>query len=434
VLTDPEIADDDDGEQKPVILVGYSRAWLGALAKFEPGRSLIFVEEPDVIRKRDVWSEIADSTPVRELIEWEYQLDASADRFYHRHRHPRPAAVVPVVEYSVPFAARLAERFGVAGAGYGAARLLRDKHLLRQVTSAAGIPNPRSVAVSGPAEVRAFMAEIGGPIVLKPANRQASVGTRIVSGPHEIDEAWIECTDQDEGVYFPDRPMPLHMLAERFVRGEEFSVEMMVRGGRPVFGAATRKFLFAGPRPVERGHLHPADVGAELTGRLVADTARVLDAVGMDTGFAHCEWIVERGVPQLVECAGRLAGGGIMDIVGLAWQYDVFGQYLAMMRGEPPADAPPVAARYAAAWLSRAPAGEVVSVEGVEEARAASGVHLCSVAVEPGEHVHELRSSWDRVALVKAEGATPAEALANARRAIERIVIRVRPAAAQAPA
>jgi biotin carboxylase len=274
------------------------------------------------------------------------------------------------------------------------------------------------------------MVEVGGPVVLKPANRQASVGTRIVYRPEEIDLAWAECLDQDEGVMIPDRGIPLRMLVERFVRGDEFSVELMLDRGRPAFGAVTRKFLFEGPRPVERGHLHPADIDGDLTERLIADTVRVLQAVGMDTGFVHCEWIVEHDVPHLVECAGRLPGGGVMDIVQLAWRYDLFRQYWAMMKGRTPAAAPLVASHYAAAWLSRTPAGEVLSVEGVDEARAVAGVHHCSVGVAPGDHVDELRSSWDRVAMVMAEAATPAEALANARRAIDRIVIAVRPAAA----
>jgi biotin carboxylase len=426
VLADSE-SSGVSGSVAPVILIGFSRAWLNALERFQPEKSLVFIEEPDVVRKRDVPSEAADSKALRELIEWEYQLEGAADAFYHRHRELRPAAVVPVVEYSVPFAARLAERYGVVGAGYGAALLLRDKQLLRTVTAAAGIANPQFLPVTGPAEVKAFMAEIGGPIVLKPADRQASLGTKIVHDPADIDESWIECTDQDEGMFFPDRPIQLRMLAERFVRGDEFSVEMMVRGGQPFFGSATRKFLFDGPRPVERGHLVPADIEPELTERLLADTARVLDAVGMDSGFVHCEWIVEHGVPHLVECAGRLAGGGIMDLVGLAWQYDIFGQYWAMMRGEPLSEVPKKAPRYAAAWLSHAPTGEVVSIDGVAEAEAAQGVRICSVAVEPGERIGELRSSWDRVALVKAEGATPAEALANAQHALGRITIKVRP-------
>jgi len=419
------VSGDDDG--RPVILVGYSRAWLGAVARFQPDRSVIFVDEPEVVRKRAVRAQTGDSPTLRELIEWEYQLDGMADSFVNRYPDLRPVAAVPVVEYSVPFAARLAERYRVPGAGYGAARLLRDKRLLRIATAAAGIANPRSVSVSGPDEVRAFMAELGRPIVLKPANRQASIGTKIVHEEAEVDRAWAECADQDEGVFFPDRPSPVRMLAERFVPGAEFSVEMMVRGGRPVFGAATRKFLFDGPRPIERGHLHPADIEAGLRARLLADTVRVLAAVGMDTGFVHCEWIVEDGVPHLVECAGRLPGDWIMDLVEAAWRYDVFGQYWALMRGEPLAEAPLAAPGYAAVWMAHAAAGEVESVDGVDEAKAVAGVRTCMVTVEPGERVNELRSSWDRVAVVIAEGATGSAALSSAQQAIDRITIKTRP-------
>jgi biotin carboxylase len=424
---DREAVDPEADGGRPVVLVGYSRAWLGALEAYQPPRSLVVVEEPDVARKRGLPSAADDGGVLRELVEWEYQLDGAADEFFHRHRDLAPAAVVPVVEYGVPFAARLAERYGVPGATYGAAALLRDKHLLRGVTAAAGVANPRSVLVRGPDEVKAFMVEVGGPVVLKPANRQASIGTKIIFDPVDIERSWLECLEQDEGVFFPDRAAPVRMLAERYLRGEEFSVELMVRGGAPVFGAVTRKYLFDGPRPVEQGHLHPADIDAGLSQRLLDGTARVLDAVGMDTGFVHCEWIVEDGVPHLVECAGRLAGGGVMDLVVLAWRYDAFGEYWRLMRGQPPAEPVPAApARSAAAWLARAPAGEVLTVAGVEEAGAGEGVHACWVTVAPGEHVGELRSSWDRVALVMAHGATPAQALANARRAIDRIVITVR--------
>jgi biotin carboxylase len=416
---------DDDG---PVILVAYAGAWLIELAKFMPERSVIVVEEPDVIRKRDVRAHTADSTALRELIEWEFHLDGAADCFYHRYPDLRPSAVIPVNDYSVPFAARLAERYGVVGAGYGAAVPLRNKHPMRKVTAAAGIPNPDSVRVDGPVEVKAFMAEIGGPIVLKPANRGASVGTKIVYDPEDIESAWIECVDQDEGVFVPDRSMPVQMLAERLLSGEEFSVEMLYRQGRPVFAAATRKYLFPGPRPVELGHLHPADIDPALADRMIADTARVLAAVGMDSGFAHCEWIVEDGVPHLVECAGRMAGDGIIELVIHAWGYDVVGQFVAMMRGQPLTETPPSAPRqYAAVWFSHEPPGRVESVDGLDAARAVPGVHTV-IAPTPGAESLPLRSSWDRAALVTAEGATPAEALARAQESVGRITVTVRPA------
>lgn len=417
------------GGTGPVIVVGAGAGGiLSQLAKFQPERSVVLVEEPDVIRKRNTHKVTANSPTLLKVIDCEYQFPGAADALFNQHRDLAPSAVIPVVDYAVPFAARLAERYGVPGAGYGAALVLRDKRLMRKVTAAAGVPNPESVEVTGPAEVRAFLTEVGGPIVLKPANRRASVGTKIVKDAAEVDGAWADCIQQDEGVFTPDRPMPLQMLAERFVRGDEYSVELMASGGRPLFAGVTRKFLFDGPRPIEQGHLHPAGADAELSERLVVDTLRVLDAAGFDTGFVHCEWMVEDGVPHLVECAGRMAGDWIIDLIEIAWGHDVVPQYYALMKGREPLAAPAAAPKVAAIWMERATtAGEVESVDGVEDAKAVPGVRTV-INVNPGDQVQELRSSWDRIAGVIAEGATQAEALAAAKNGLAKVRIKVRPA------
>jgi biotin carboxylase len=415
--------DERDG---PVLLVGFVGGLLPALATFMPERSVIFIDEPDVIRKRDARTLTAGAPTLRDIIEWECELDGSADSFFHHHRNLNPSAVVPISDYSVPFAARLAERYGLPGAGYGAAILLRDKQLQRLVTAAAGIANPQSVPVHGPAEVEAFMKELGGPVVLKPANRRAAIGTKIIYDPAEIETCWLECTHHDEGIFVSDRPMPLRMLAERFVSGDEFSVEMLLRDGKPVFGGVTRKYLFEGARPIELGHLHPADIDAELTERLLTETVRVADAVGMATGIVHCEWMVSNGVAHLIECGGRMAGDGIIELVMVAWEYDIVEQYINVMRGLPTtAEPPPVAPKYSAVWLPHAPVGRVERVEGVDRARTSPGVHTCAIHLEPGDEVHELRSSWDRIALITTEGATADEALANARNAADAIKVTV---------
>lgn len=420
-----------DTPSGPVVLVSHSGAVISYVSTFLPAGSLVVIEEPDVVRKRDLHALSAAAPGVRELIEFEYLVEGSADAFYLRHRALAPSAVVPVSEYAVPFAARLAERYGVPGAGYGAAMALRDKRLLRRVTGAAGIANPESVEVGGPGEVEAFMVRTGGPIVLKPANRQASVGTKILHDPAEVAASWAECVEHDEGVMMPDRPLPLRMLAERLVRGDEYSVELMFHNGQARYGEVTRKFLYDGPRPIERGHLHPADITADLRERLIADTVRVLDAVGMDCGFVHCEWIVEDGVPHLVECAGRMAGDGIIELALMCWdfQFDMVVQFYDMMRGRPyrqtPSGRPP---GYAAAWLGDAPAGEVERVDGEDAAKAVPGVRTCAVSAKVGQQVHELRSSWDRVSLVTAVGGTSAEALERARTAAELITVTVRSA------
>jgi biotin carboxylase len=407
-----------------ILLVGYSPAWQQVMGTYRAGDTVTFVEEPDVVRKRDIRASLARTEPACELVEWEYQRPAAADRFYVAHRDLRPAAIVPVVEYAVAFAARLAERYGVPGAGGGAVELLCDKHLLRQVAAEAAIPNPRSRAVDGPGDVLEFMREHGGPVVLKPANRQASVGTRVLRELEEVQAAWRECVAQDEGIFVPDRPRALRMLVEQFVEGDEFSVELLVRDREALFCNVTGKLLFPGARPVEQAHTVPASIPPELTKLLRGETLRVLDAVGFHTGFVHCEWIVRRGVPYLVECAGRMPGDSIVPLIMQAWQADVLGWFLSVMRGDALEEVPPThAPGGAAAWFLHVAPGEVVAIRGLEQVRAMEGVTSADVVIQPGDRTRELRSSWDRAGCVLTAAATADAALVLARRAAEAIVI-----------
>jgi hypothetical protein len=411
--------------RRPVLIVGFVTPVLRELAGTEPAGSIILVEEPDVVRKRDLRNRLEGNELVRDLIRWEYGRVGSADDFYAAHRDLDPVAVIPLVEYATPFAARLAERYGLPGAGSGAARILRDKALLRRCTAEAGLANPASVTVRGPADVRAFMASQGGPIVLKPANRQAAVGTQIIHDPADIDAAWESCVVQDEGIFVPDRPMLLHMLAERYVHGPEFSVEVLVRDGRPLFVNVTGKQLYPGPHPVELAHIVPADIPDDLMQLLGERTAQVLAAVGFGTGIAHCEWIVADGVPYLVECAGRIPGDGIMEIIDRAYPMQLLLSYFALMRGEELPKLPRRANGGAVVRFVPMEPGVIETVRGLDEARQADGVFLADIPVGPGHRFDGLRSSWDRAGLVMAVADSPAEALRRAEKAAGLIHIEV---------
>ncbi|MFI6303004.1 ATP-grasp domain-containing protein [Amycolatopsis thailandensis] len=414
--------------ERPVLIVGFVTPVLRALTGVEPDGSVVLVEEPDVIRKRDLLAKLAGSSLVREMIGWEHARPGSADEFHATHPDLDPAAVLPLTEYATPFAARLAERYGLPGASLGAAQILRDKALLRKVSAAAGLANPPSATVTCPADVLAFMRAHPGPVVLKPANRQAAVGTQIIRSAAEVGQAWASCVEQDEGVFVPDRPMELSMLAERYVPGPEYSVEMLVRGGRQLFANVTAKQLYPGPRPVELAHIVPADIPGDLSGKLAEQTRQVVTAVGFGDGILHCEWIVSDGVPYLVECAGRIAGDGIMEIIDRAYSMKLLHAYVAMMRGEPPAELPRRATGGAAVRFVPMEPGVIDAVLGLDQARQVEGVCLVDIQVEPGHRFTGLRSSWDRTGLVMAVADSPAEALRRAEKAAGLIRIEVTPA------
>ncbi|KXK62439.1 biotin carboxylase [Micromonospora rosaria] len=415
---------------RPVIMVGFVPVALTSLAEFQPPGSVIVIEEPDVIRKRDVAEKVRDAPVARGVIPWEYQVAGAADAFYNTHSDLDPVAIAPLQEYATPFAARLAERFGLPGAGFGAVELLRNKALLRTVTAAAGIANPESETVTGVQDVLRFMSAHPGRVVLKPANRQAAVGTRIVDHPDQVEQAWSECVLQDEGVMVPDRGFPLHMLVERYVHGHEYSVEMLVDKGEQVFANITDKVLFAGDRPIEAGHVVPADLPAATAELLLDQTRQVLRAVGFGTGIVHCEWIVTDGVSYLVECAGRFAGDGIIDLVERAYPVELVRAFWTLLRGEPlPHPLPTRAEQAAAVAFLHGEPGEVLHVAGLEEMTSAPGVVSGYLGVQPGDRIRELRSSWDRIGAVTVVSPTAEEALRRAQDATRLVQVKVQPAA-----
>lgn len=408
--------------EQPWIIVGYVNV-LPAIKEFAPG-SVIVIDEPDVIRKSDIKTALEGATMLRELIEWEYQLPAAADEFFNTYPDLDPALVAPMVEYATPFAARLAERYGLPGAGAGTAQVMRDKSLLRRVTGAAGIPNPASREVTSPDQVREFAAAHPGSLVLKPANRQASVGTKVLHSLDGLDAAWEECVSQDEGNRVPDRERELRMLIEQYVHGEEYSVELLVREGEVLFSNVTGKLLYPGPRPIELGHTIPAaGISTSLSELLVSQTEAVLRAVAFGSGMVHCEWIVSDGRPYLVECAGRFPGDGIPMLIEEAYRINLVGEFYTVMQGGRPDPLPRQAAGGAAVRFIEALPGEVVSVDGAEEAAELPGVLSLSLHLEPGDTVRELHSSWDRVGSVMTRGATSAEALRNAEAVVDAIRI-----------
>jgi len=416
------------GAPRPVILVGYVGTAIYSFAGVAPENSLIFVEEPDMVRRRGTAGIIASSPLVRDVFEWEYFIPGKADEFYHAYRDLNPAAILPMTEYSTPFAARLAERYGLPTASLGAAQVLRNKAQLRGVAAAAGIRNPEMSPVSGPADVLDFMKAHPGSIVLKPSNRQGSVGTLVIHDQAEVEQAWTTAIDQAEPTLTPDRGMELSMLAERFISGPEYSVEMLVHAGQPLFFNVTAKKLYPGGRPVEIAHTIPADIDGKLRALLGDETVRVIDAVGFVDGMVHCEWIVSDGDPYLVECAGRCAGDGIIDMIERAYPVKLNQAYLDIMSGEPVSvELPEQAKGGSSIRFVDAEPGIVVEVTGLEAAQGAPGVFYANVYAEPGEEFFGARSSLERPGFAAATGDSPAEATRLAAEAAALIRIETRP-------
>ncbi|GAA4819219.1 ATP-grasp domain-containing protein [Streptomyces ziwulingensis] len=418
---------------RPLLVVGFTWSSVAALGGFRDDRSVVVVEHPAVIARRGLRGAPGRAAVLREVVAWDHRTAAAADAFADARPDLRPAAVAAVSDDGAPFAARLAERLALPGAGVAAALLLRDKALLRRVTGAADVPQPEWEEVTSAARLRAFMTAHPGPVVLKPVFGQGSVGARVLRSPDGSEAAFAECVAEytaacDAG------PEPVRMLAERCLRGPEYSVELLVADGRTLFANVTAKELFPGTRPVERGHLVPAAVAPDLAALLRERTERVVRAIGFGTGAVHAEWIVEAGSPHLVECAGRLPGDEIPELIDWAYDVELFRGLWTLLAGDPLPRPPRTTARRASAirFLHTGP-GVVERVGGLAAALAVPHVVACRFLTGPGRRVGPLRSSLDRVAYALTCAPTGEEAVSRAEEALARLTVTTRPETTTAP-
>ncbi|MFJ3926411.1 ATP-grasp domain-containing protein [Streptomyces sp. NPDC090022] len=421
------------------VLVGYSPVMLAKLDAALPENSVLVVEEPAVVAARGINDLARTHRCVGGLLTAPSQDEEHPERTVATvPRPPHVRAVVPVVEYGVVAAAALAEAWGLPGAGPKAARALRDKALLRATVAGTDLAQPAWAPARRHQDVDAFRAAHGGACVLKPANRQASLGVQVLDAADDTAAAWAHTTTADEASLRAAYPDAARYLVEQRLYGPEVSVEAVVHEGLLGFTNITAKTVQDSRHPVETGHTLPAGLPEPQAAALRGAVAVLVAATGFRSGVLHSEWILHEGRPHLVECAGRLPGGGITALIDLAYDTDILAALLAVLDGSDTGHGPGAggavplppltAVRGAAVRFLRAAAGQVADVRGAEPARLAPGVHELHLAVAPGHTVHTVTSSWQRAGYVIATGPDAAAAARNAEAAAALVTIETTPA------
>jgi biotin carboxylase len=232
-----------------------------------------------------------------------------------------PEGIVAFSEEHVVAAALIAEELHRPGPGLRAALTSRDKTLQRVLFEQHDIVQPRWHHVHDVDEGGRWLSALGH-AVAKPTSRSGSVGVRLVASVGEL-LTW-------HGV-----EQPTIFLLEEFVDGPEYSVELLIQAGAPVFVNVTAKRTTGAPHFVEIGHVAPADLSEALQVQLRSSAKAVVDALGIDSGIAHVELRQTPAGPVIMEVAVRTPGDYIMEAVGAAWGIDLFEQVIRVACGWP---------------------------------------------------------------------------------------------------
>ena len=329
---------------------------------------------------------------------------------------------------AVPVVAAIAKARGLPGIGLETAHLMTHKVAMRRRLAEEGVPQPRFAALRTLSERRRAADEVGFPAVLKPADSGGQRGIFLVGSVGEIEAHLHEALSASPTG---------EAILEEYVEGTEMNGIVIARGGE-----AWTLTLSDRLRPPGIGfgvgwiHVYPASVfGDQLeeSERVAAHTAR---ALGLQTGIAFPQLIAaDDGRVVVVECAARIPGGQMTDLVRHAVGVDLVEVQLRMALGE---DLPDelVTARYrqplAIRFLTAAPGplspGRVTRVGSLEKVRAFPGVVQAETYLVQGEVIRPVRLDGDRRGYVIAVAETNLEALDRAEAAARLVEVEVEPA------
>ena len=270
-------------------------------------------------------------------------------------------------DIQVPIAeARVA--LGLPGVDPATADRFRDKGLMKATLRAHGVPCARAARIHDAADARAFVAQVGFPVVLKPPAGAGSRGTYRIDGHDELERALSEL-----------RPSAANeILAEEFVTGEEHSFDTIVLDGRVVFRNILR--YLPGPLEVVRNEwiqwcvVAPREIDEPAYRSIHEVGPRAVEALGLRSGFTHMEWFRRAdGSAVVSEVGARPPGAQFVSV--MSWSHDrslyrAWAQATIDGRVEGRFER-----KYAAgaAYLRGVGSGRVAAIEGLEEAQRAVG-------------------------------------------------------------
>jgi biotin carboxylase len=312
------------------------------------------------------------------------------------------AVIAPGIDWPVGIAARVAAKLGIPHPlDPATAGLAVSKARQRERFEVAGVPQPRWRLVLEPEDGLPL------PSIVKAPDRQGQRGLSVIRDAQELAaaiEAAIAVSRNGTA------------LVEEVVEGPELTVNAFSVDA--VFHPLTVTDRITAEPPafgVALAHVWPSELDTDAA---VDVARRAVEALGIRNGPTYTQLRIGPDGPKVMELAARLGGGHDAELCEAALGVDLNRLALAGALGEeiPRPEPQPEVGGACTAFLVPPP-GELLSLEGVEDAQRSDGVVRVRLYRRPGFRFGEFRVGADRAGAVLAVGESRAEAYERARAA-----------------
>ncbi|AVA24197.1 acetyl-CoA carboxylase biotin carboxylase subunit family protein [Rhizobium sp. NXC24] len=220
---------------------------------------------------------------------------------------------------------KLCQHFDLAGPNSDSIERCCDKFNQRQLLAEAGVPIPAYRLATNAAEVENAAAEIGLPVVLKPAvGGIGGIGVRMCRNADELAEHATHLLDG--GHIWRSSP---RILVEEFVQGPFYEADTM---GNEVIGISTADFDCL-PYFLFRESIFPALLTDDEQERIKSLSLSCLQALSLGWGPTNIELRWTTRGPVVIEVNPRIAGGTSPRRIQLAYGVDLVTEHIKLAVG-----------------------------------------------------------------------------------------------------
>lgn len=228
------------------------------------------------------------------------------------------------------------------------------------------------------------------PVIVKPNVGTGSIGVKLCYNIAEVDNQIQKIIHiNNHGV-----------LIQEYIKGEEYSAEIIVSGEDYQLLGITKKFLGSEPYFIEIGHEFPANLNIDLKDYILKKIIEALQAVDYNFGPAHIEFKLFAEKIYIIEINPRLAGGMIPSLIEEAQGIKLIDNLIKLYVGQKTNFKPKLAAFTKIQFYLPQHSGFIQSIEGINSLKKYKNVIKFKALKSKGEYISIQGDFRDRLGFV----------------------------------
>lgn len=246
----------------------------------------------------------------------------------YAREHKVDGVLTAATDFSVLVVSRVADKMGLPGLHYEAAKVIKNKAAYRnKLYEAKADDTGYAYELHSDEDIKNVLKDIVFPVMVKPCDGSGSRGASKVERAEDFEKA---CQFAMSG------SVTHRAIAEPFINGREYGVESFVDNGEIHILAVMQKDMTKPPYYAELGHAIPSGLTEALEQKVKDCVRKALVALNVNHGSVNMDLLItENGNVHIVDIGARMGGNLIgSHIIPIGTGIDYMGNMIRAAVGD----------------------------------------------------------------------------------------------------